>query len=537
MHDPRPLSQRFDLTYVHQRHWPFNWIKPLSVLIPLLVGLYLAFAAVRNDYRTHSPGPVIHAHAMFEHDCGACHQRDLERSGYWLPARDDACLACHIAAAHLEPYGKRFTGEAMPVHDYLGEVTMSRDCAACHIEHRGRGYDLSELDDRFCVQCHRDLGGYAETRWPVDHLTDNAITAFADDHPPFDVLAGEPIDTTPLKFEHATHMNPATGGMQDDIRRWIASLDEAGVPRQQIAVAQLGPPDAPDAPRGSYEGEITSDVTLQLTCTACHQPDDSGLYMLPIRFERHCQACHPMGKQHDQPVPHGSRAIDFIARVAAQIAIDPPKPQAPPGSPGSPTGGRAGPGRGGPPRRSGPPARGGNRQNDEDQTQTIALDKLNEQIADQAVALGKDILITAKCMQCHGPVKSPADIIDPDISDRWMTRGRFGHQAHRFVRCISCHPQAAYDAPLTNSYPHEDDPRSVAASLSWTQHTRDVMLPSIDACRQCHSDNARRTSGGAARHDCVMCHVYHGRESDAVTRHALPANPTSISGLLRRMEE
>jgi len=489
--------------------------------------LYLAFAALQNDHRAHSPGPVTHAHEMFENDCSACHQPDPDRNGYWLPVQDNACLACHIAAAHPDPHAKLFAGDAMPVSDYLGKVTMSSDCVACHIEHNGRERDLSEIEDRLCVQCHRDLGRYAQTNWPDEHITDNSITAFASDHPSFDVLAGEPIDDTPLKFEHATHMNPATGSMQDRIRRRSVELDDAGITREQIAVA------LPGAPGGSFEGEITDGVTLQLTCTACHQSDDEGMYMLPISFERHCQACHGMGKQYDEPVPHGSRALGFIDRVAAQIAIDPPKPKAPPGQ------ARSGPGRrSGPPGRSGPPARAGNSSGDEeDQPQTIALDELKEKIAEQAATLGKEILITAKCMQCHGPVKSPAEIIDPDIPDRWMTRGRFGHQAHRFVRCVSCHPQAAHSSPLTESYPNEDDPDSVAAKRDWTQHTRDVMLPPIGSCRECHSDAARRTSGGEARHDCVMCHVYHGRDNDPVTRHALPAEPTTIRVFLRGMEK
>jgi predicted CXXCH cytochrome family protein len=522
-HDPRPLSQRFDLTYVHKRQWPFNWIKPLSIVIPIAVGLYLASVAMDHDHRAHSPGPVTHAHEMFENDCGACHQADPEHHGFWLPVQDSACLACHIAAAHPDPHDKLFAGDAMPVSDYLGKVAMSSDCVACHIEHKGREHDLGEIEDRLCVQCHGDLGQYAGTDWPADHAIDNTITAFAGDHPDFDVLAGEPIDDTRLVFEHATHMNPATGGMQDRIRDWIAHLDAQGIVRDHIALA------LPGAPGGSFSGDITDGITLQLTCAACHQTDADGMYMQPISFEQHCKGCHDLGKQNGMPVPHGSRAVDFIARIAMQTAIDPPQPSAPPssGKPGGPGGPRG--------RRPGPPA--GSANNDSDEARTVKLDELQQQIEDQLKDLGKEIVTTtSKCAQCHGPVKSAAEIVDPEIPGRWMTRGRFGHQAHRFVSCVSCHPQADYRARLTESYPNEDDPDSVAAQLSWTRHTRDVMLPSINTCLECHSA-ARRTAGGAARHDCVMCHVYHGSDGDPHTRHAMPAEPTSIGAFLREMEE
>jgi hypothetical protein len=104
---------------------------------------------------------------------------------------------------------------------------------------------------------------------------------------------------------------------------------------------------------------------------------------------------------------------------------------------------------------------------------------------------------------------------DPQIPTRWLHRAEFNHGAHRLVACTRCHEEAAQlEVPDDPTYPHADEKGSPVQSLRWTGRTKQVMLPSIDTCRQCHSPDAETLAGTGrpiqpARHDCAECHNYH----------------------------
>ncbi|HEX8200361.1 MAG TPA: cytochrome c3 family protein, partial [Isosphaeraceae bacterium] len=83
-------------------------------------------------------------------------------------------------------------------------------------------------------------------------------------------------------------------------------------------------------------------------------------------------------------------------------------------------------------------------------------------------------------------------VLGPGVPSVWFPHAAFDHSAHRAVTCQQCHPQA-----------YETDAKKSKSD--------DVMLPSIDTCRQCHAP-AQRVAGtprGGARFDCVECHRYH----------------------------
>ncbi|MCE9592130.1 MAG: hypothetical protein K8S99_16620 [Planctomycetes bacterium] len=162
MRDPRPLSERFDLTYVRRRLWPYNWTRWLSISLAIAAGTYLAVASLMHDKRVYSAGEISHAHAMFTQRCDTCHQPDrTARTRYWLPAADTACLKCHDAGQHPDPHAALYAGQPL-FRDRLAPVVMSSNCAACHTEHKGADHNLKTVADSFCVQCHGDLDAYAK---------------------------------------------------------------------------------------------------------------------------------------------------------------------------------------------------------------------------------------------------------------------------------------------------------------------------------------------------------------------------------------
>src|SRR5947208_1110246 len=146
--DPRPLSERFDLTYVRRRYWPKRWTHWLTYGLVIAAGLPIAVVTALDlarpgrtplSYRLYTPGPLSHSHAGFGNDCRQCHQPDPQRSGFWLPVSDQACVKCHDAPAH-HPIAAVHPAMTVPMMVALGrgrlaDAEMSTRCADCHGEH------------------------------------------------------------------------------------------------------------------------------------------------------------------------------------------------------------------------------------------------------------------------------------------------------------------------------------------------------------------------------------------------------------------
>lgn len=551
LRDRRPFHQRFDLNYVKHRSAPWRQLRVAGGVFFLAAGACLAAMSVMGERRIYSSGEMTHAHAMFGHDCAACHQPDPQRGkGYWLPVRDEACLGCHSAEAHHpDRTQSQFVGMMMHLSDRSGAASMARQCSSCHLEHRGPDHDLNRVPDRFCTQCHADLSqsavatklqgkgllaGLVEP--PIDAASSRRVTSFSSDHPQFAVLTGGRFDATPIDFQHRVHMDPDASGMQEDMAAWVREGGQAdGAVKPGMPVRQI-------------VGEGGA-VKLQLSCTACHQYDAAGRYMQPIRYESHCAHCHPLGALDGRAIPHGSAIRPFLDELALQRVLNPPKaPEAaPPTNPATPRPGpaRPGPARPGPaaptpapedaapapapaPNRPGPnrpgPAAATTTQPAEPAkpaesaqpglptpTQYDDLAKLKDAVAQQLAHLleGPDEarLWQDACGRCHNKKLTPLQITSPNIPDRWMPRSHFSHQAHRFMSCVDCHGQAVAAAATAIA---DND---ASFELRWTDRTREIMMPSIDLCRRCHASRPVRTAGGTlgqpARHDCVMCHSFH----------------------------
>jgi hypothetical protein len=103
---------------------------------------------------------------------------------------------------------------------------------------------------------------------------------------------------------------------------------------------------------------------------------------------------------------------------------------------------------------------------------------------------------TGVCARCHEIADGALPSIVPtSIPDRWLPRARFDHARHRAdpltgnpVSCLRC---------------HEDARRS--------ERAKDVLLPTIDACRACHARPGAppEAGSGGASDRCVECHGFH----------------------------
>lgn len=530
-------AKRIELEYFKRLH-PFRrWKLILSVVAPLVAGVWLIAYAARGDQRIYTSGPLSTGHAMFETTCADCHRAvpassdptkmKASNRAFFIPVSDQTCLSCHDGPVHHET--QRF----------------GPTCASCHVEHKGH-VELAAIADNTCTQCHATLRTKSGTPAFAEKVSD-----FTSNHPEFAITVkgdkgvrrvrldqtAELKDTAQVKLNHQKHLKVGLKGIED-----IQKAKGKGVPG--ILDKKEGP---------------------QLACAFCHVLDESRRNMQPISFAKHCADCHPLDVDgrlptavapHDKPplvhaylrtlfieafeqcqtpsqdpklkqqcvdlelakaeaapAARGGRGASAPAEEApadrprggrlgrgAEAAPEPPKEE----PPAEPRGGRR-LGRGGeaaeePPASDRPRGRRG--RGDEGEARTAAAGPSALDWAATQLQGAEKIMFKQKCEFCHMMTtvpNQPPQVAPTLIPARWLPHSVFDHGAHRPLGCVECHQAAA------------------------SKETTDVLLPSVKVCRECHQDR------GGARAGCVECHVYHDK-----TKERDPSGPFTVPQLVKR---
>jgi hypothetical protein len=449
LHDPKKLTQTVELDYF-QRPRPFRRVKRSLLAAAFLASSLLVVLSLLPHQRTaYQSAPVSTAHAMFNQDCGICHpgafrpfERFIRHDSSFHSVTDETCIKCHAGSHHHPP------------------LALARGCADCHREHRGRAV-LAHVPNGRCTLCHADIKSVKP-----DSVLENV--ADLSTHPEFGLwgqnaggFANPAHDPGTIHFNHAKHLHLP----EKDALRGI------------------------DAPLARLREQ---------QCAACHQTDVAGRYMLPVRYEQHCQSCHPLLIQvgaeltgtkllqarqafarkpllHPAPLADGKERGQGAATVRALVRDRylefvrlHPEVLAKSAVTADPEHGRLFPGT----RRSEPANR--------DQVAWAEQQLLG---AERLLFDGAD-----GCRRCHQEAarsKGLPDYAEPAMLLRWLARSRFKHASHRMLNCLECHPQA-----------------------ETSTQSKDVLMPKIADCRQCHKPQ------GGARSDCFECHNFHQRGSD-----------------------
>ena len=187
-------------------------------------------------------GPLANVHASFTEEigCVACHA-EHERNGFdWVRAafsshdQSGQCLKCHS-----------FDGDDRAAHNTLypdRPEVQGPTCAACHSEHRGGNYNIANVADVVCANCHS---------------TD--ITHFNHEHPAF-ANAFPYENPSNVNFDHAKHLETYF----DPNSKWVKQ------PTRDAEFAK--------AARDS--------------CVVCHAIDTAKREVTPKPFEATCSKCH-----------------------------------------------------------------------------------------------------------------------------------------------------------------------------------------------------------------------------------------------------
>jgi predicted CXXCH cytochrome family protein len=502
----KAVAQRIDSSY-HKRPSPMRALRgALVVLCAFAATLWVARALFGHKEALYNPGPVTASHAMFENNCGVCHDggnpQGSSGSFFARGVSDSACTKCHDAALHSD---KQTTLASLAG----GKPVASSNCTTCHVEHKGHGA-LVGASDLLCTRCHDNLNNNV-----AGSKTDLAtsVTAFgaAPAHPPFGRLLKQQggataSDPTPLKFNHKKHLadiNPTVG-----------------------------------------------------QCSTCHQMSTSGdrTIMRPVSYDAHCKSCHPMSLAPNLPeVPH--ERLDLVRLFTAGVpslfsqTLATMTPEEKEKALTLTT-----------------ERKQGLRVVKETKKITEAewLDAQAKDLVDKRVAFSpasnhpafKDLDalppqaktaaalelfaaygMTNSCSYCHtlqgspaALAKSPAELLHtlptgfsapprsattaPSAAPttrplptpegrRWFANSHFAHDAHRGMTCADCHAQAATSTLTT-----------------------DVLLPDAQSCITCHHPGGRHQQ--AASSNCITCHNYHDRTREPARTGA------SLSELLKK---
>lgn len=474
----RSIAERNDLLWFRRAVPWRRWCGRASWGAALVAGALLVVWTVWGDERVYWSRPVSSAHAMFEQDCHACHVqkgapllRLATLNDHWHSVRDADCQQCHA--------------ESTTDH-YQAEVTLGASgCVACHREHTDRP-SLRQVADRHCITCHNDLehavaGGHTDFAAQVASFTS---------HPEFRIWRGEEgaAELSPDAKRHGLRERatfvPASakgeGHWQDAARikfnhRVHLRTDGLPMPWDASAATTAGP------------------AHKTLACADCHQPDASGQYMQPIRYEQHCAECHRLEFSSKLaaggPLPHEKPEIVLGVLRERLMAYAQEHPQAVGDASDSDT--------------------DEPRLPNKSLAEPTARDRW--QWVDEQLAESSELLKTIQqgCTHCHETTSPAGDdaaafaIVPPSIPDRWLVHSRFDHSRHREVSCVVCH-----DPQLAEREPRGHAKAGIYSQLA-SERTSDLLLPRLETCQQCHGTRPVTHSTRGARSGCVDCHDYH----------------------------
>jgi hypothetical protein len=393
------LAQRIDLNYF-KRPTALKRAKLwLSVIVPALALVWIAWHGFMRDSRVYSSGRMSEAHAVLEAECAACHVQTA--GAFSAKASDAACLSCHDGPMH-----------------HAAQKNAS-GCATCHTEHRGP-VKIVAAKNESCAECHRDLKGASGTTRFAAH-----IESFEEGHPEFAALRpAEGIaarDPGTVQVNHAIHMKPIRRGPNGpNVQLECGDCHQAAAASAKWTYADT----AYTMATTSYT-EHDEVLALQTGALPRPAPMSGRELMAPVKFATACAGCHSLAfdKRVNEGVPHDKPEVVYaflVKKFSEYIAAHPGDLHE-----------ARDPGRD----LTGMPLR-----------PAVRVYTPNEWVAAR-IHDAEELLWRKTCKQCHvltvGMRQDHLPSVEPARTTvKWMPHARFDHDAHRGFSCVSCHEKA-----------------------------------------------------------------------------------------------
>ena len=231
----------------------------LAISLICWLGVLASAQAQTVIERLVSPGPLTKAHEKYEKTCNQCH------TAFDKSAQASLCLDCHKDVAQDFQRAMGFHGKAPD--------TQNTPCKACHTEHEGVAFDISEFDQKTFDHAFTDYalkGGHKNVDCAQCH---SAEKKFRD--APVDCIACHKSD------------DPHKGQLGDDcqschnVNDWLQVDFDHGKTDFPLFGKHRSVKCAACHIDNVYED-------LPAKCIDCHQKDDSH----NGKFGADCESCH-----------------------------------------------------------------------------------------------------------------------------------------------------------------------------------------------------------------------------------------------------
>jgi len=450
-------------------------------------------------------GKLMKSHQFMGDNCSQCHVEPF------VQVNNQQCQTCHNETKHH-----------VDVEGIAVSFDAFNECTDCHKEHNDED-TLAQYSQKVCVSCHSDSELGAEHISALKNKDHAVVTDFEQQHPSFTATMLISNTLTSKSGEHITgHQSPLLQ-KSSVTSHGLKVVQSAN--KELTRKALLADKNSKEQSNLNFSHKLHMDPkginsatsTEVLACANCHEAEKGGLQMKPITMEQHCQSCHTLTFDVEDPervVPHGSptdvvmmmREYYAFRYIYQQLNIDSDNVVQTAGDLFSIREARR-PGRDKKLRKSVEAAMN---------AQTIAsIEKLTKDTVrtdallwaeSRASNAAFDLFERQACAVCHvvSKIESTTESTVENIAEKvidetqttdipwhvepvlltktWLPASRFSHEEHETTQCIDCH-------------------QGQSSELS-----SDILIPDIDNCRQCHGGEH---SVNLIPNTCIDCHDFH----------------------------
>ena len=205
-----------------------------------------------------SPGPLVEAHARAEGECRNCHV-PFDRA-----AQNALCLECHKAVGVDLREHRGYHGRLAP-----------QPCRACHTDHRGRGAQIVQLDERAFDHARTDFALRGAHAAPTLECRSC--------HQPkkkYREAPGRCVDCHAKQDVHKGRLGAQCADCHTE-SDWKQARFDHGKTRFPLRGAHAPVKCASCHKSGNFKA-------APLTCIGCHRADDKH----KARYGEKCETCH-----------------------------------------------------------------------------------------------------------------------------------------------------------------------------------------------------------------------------------------------------
>lgn len=354
-------------------------------------------------------------------------------------------------------------------------TVQARACNACHLSWRGA------VDEK-CAECHKDHSVHRVTQVSAlpctschtEHRRQQRLQLVQDSaciscHRDLEIKEGAQGTFAPRVTDF--------GGDHPELALTVSTAEGVSrrVPLSDPAARRSDPASLKLNHRKHLQPDLAGPEGKEnLTCERCHEPGGEDGLLRAVVFEDHCERCHQLGFDLARPEERALHGDPELVLFDLQAAFS----------------------------RDPLPLEERHRLIIENPTRARNLDP-SPAILEQ-VTRAERFLYETRCSVCHAVdlSTSPPTVAAPGVTRDWLPHARFPHSRHGEsldLTCTDCHEGAE-------------------ASTA----TADVLLPTIEVCRDCHGRDGTfgaAVDGRRVPSGCADCHGYHqGPKATAAQR-------------------